>query len=44
MFGRMMVEPMVQVDPRADLQAAAAALRKVTENVEIVSHSVRKSQ
>jgi hypothetical protein len=32
----MMVEPMVQVDPRADLQAAVAALTKVTENVEIV--------
>ena len=36
MFGQMMVEPMVQVDPRADLQAAVAALTKVTENVEII--------
>ena len=36
MFGRMMVEPLVQVDPGADLQSAMAALVKVTENVEIV--------
>ena len=36
MFGRMMVEPVVQVDPGVDLQTAVAALRKVTENVEIV--------
>ena len=36
MFGRMMVEPLVQVDPEADLQTAIAALIKVAENVEIV--------
>ena len=36
MFGRMMVEPIVQVDPEADLQTAVAALVKVTETVEIV--------
>ena len=36
MFGRMMVEPLVQVDPGADLQSAMAALVKVTETVEIV--------
>jgi hypothetical protein len=32
----MMVEPLVQVDPGADLQSAMAALVKVTESVEIV--------
>ena len=36
MFGRMMVEPLVQVDGEADLQTAIAALIKVAENVEIV--------
>jgi hypothetical protein len=36
MFGRMMIEPLVQVDPGADLQSAVAALVKVTETVEIV--------
>ena len=36
MFGRMVVEPVVQVDPGVDLQTAVAALIKVTENVEIV--------
>jgi len=36
MFGRMMIEPLVQVDPRADLQSVMAALVKVTETVEIV--------
>ena len=36
MFGRMMIEPIVQVDPGADLQSAIAALVKVTETVEIV--------
>ena len=36
MFGRMMVEPVVQVDPGVDLQTAVAALTKVAENVEIV--------
>ena len=36
MFGRMMIEPIVQVDPTIDLQTAVAALVKVTEDVEIV--------
>ena len=36
MFGRMMVEPVVRVDPGVDLQTAVAALIKVAENVEIV--------
>jgi hypothetical protein len=36
MFGRMMIEPLVQVDPGADLQSAMAVLVKVTETVEIV--------
>ena len=36
MFGRMMVEPIVRVEPNADLQPAVTALIKVTENVEIV--------
>ena len=36
MFGRMMVEPVVQVDPGVDLQTAVTALIKVAENVEIV--------
>jgi hypothetical protein len=36
MFGRMMVEPVVQVEPCVDLHTAVAALLKVTENVEIV--------
>ena len=36
MFGRMMIEPLVQVDPGADLQSAMDALVKVTETVEIV--------
>ena len=36
MFGRMMVAPVVQVDPGVELQTAVAALIKVTENVEIV--------
>jgi hypothetical protein len=36
MFGPMMVEPLVQVDPGADLQSAMTALVKVTETVEIV--------
>ena len=35
MFGRMMVEPVVQVEPGVDLQIAVAALIKVAENVEI---------
>jgi len=36
MFGQMMIEPVVHVDPEADLQSAIAALVKVTETVEIV--------
>jgi len=36
MFGRMMVEPVVQLGPGIDLQAAVDALTKVAENVEIV--------
>ena len=36
MFGRMMVEPVVQTDPGVDLQEAVAALVKLAENVEIV--------
>jgi len=36
MFGRMTIEPLVQVDPRSDLQSAMATLVKVTETVEIV--------
>ncbi len=36
MFGRMMIEPLVQVDPGVDLLTAIAELTKVAENVEIV--------
>ncbi len=36
MFGRMMVEPVVQVEPGVDLQTAIAGLIKIAENVEIV--------
>jgi hypothetical protein len=36
MFGQMMVQPVVQVDPGVDLQTAVAALIKAAENVEIV--------
>ena len=36
MFGQMMVEPVVRVDPTVDLHTAVATLIKVTENVEIV--------
>jgi hypothetical protein len=36
MFGRMMVESIVQVDPETDLQTEVAALLKVAEKVEIV--------
>jgi len=36
MFGQMMVEPVVQIAPRADVQTAVATLIKVAENVEIV--------
>jgi hypothetical protein len=35
MFGRLMIEPVVQVDPTIDLHTAVATLIKVTENVEI---------
>ena len=36
MFGQMMIEPVVQLDPGVDLQTAVAGLIKVAENVEIV--------
>ena len=36
MFGPMMVEPVVQLDPGIDLQTAIATLIKVAEIVEIV--------
>ena len=36
MLGRMMVSPVVQVDPGFDLPGAVAALIKVAENVKIV--------
>ncbi len=36
MFGRMMVEPVVQVDLGVDLLTAISTLIRVTENVEIV--------
>ena len=36
MFGRLMIELLVQVDPTIDLQTAVATLIRVTENVEIV--------
>ena len=36
MFGRMMVEPVVQLGPGVGLQTAVATLIKVAENVEIV--------
>jgi hypothetical protein len=36
MFGRMIIEPLVQVEPGANLETAIAALTKITENVEIV--------
>ena len=36
MFGPMMVEPVVQVEPGVDLQTAAATLIRVAENVEVV--------
>jgi len=35
MFGRMTTEPIVQVEPNPDLQAAVIALIKMAENVEI---------
>ena len=36
MFGQMMIQPVVQIDPGVDLHAAVATLIKVAENVEIV--------
>src|SRR6516165_9885482 len=36
MFGRMMIEPLVQVEPGANVETATAALTKITENVDIV--------
>jgi hypothetical protein len=36
MSGRLMIEPLVQVDPTIDLQTAVATLIKVAESVEIV--------
>ena len=36
MFGRLMIEPVVEVDPGVELQIAVAALIKASENVEIV--------
>jgi hypothetical protein len=36
MFGQVMVEPVVHLDPGVDLQTAIATLIKVAENVEIV--------
>ena len=36
MFGRMMVEPIVQVEPGVSLRTAIAALTKITEDAEIV--------
>jgi hypothetical protein len=36
MFGQMMVEPVVRLDPGVDLETAIATLIKVAENVEIV--------
>ena len=36
MFGQMMVEPVVQLDPGVALQTAIATLLKAAENVEIV--------
>jgi hypothetical protein len=36
MFGRMVIEPVVHIDPGVDLRTAVAALTKVAENVEIV--------
>ena len=36
MFGRMMVEPIVQVEPGVNVQRAIAAVTKITEDVDIV--------
>jgi hypothetical protein len=36
MFGRMIVEPVMQIDPGVELQPAVATLIKIAENAEIV--------
>ena len=36
MFGRMMVEPILQIQPGSGLQTSVAALIKVAENPEII--------
>jgi hypothetical protein len=36
MFGQMMVEPVVQLDPGVDLETSIGTLIKVAENVEII--------
>ena len=36
MFGRMMIQPVLQIDPGVDLHTAVATLTKVAENIEIV--------
>ena len=36
MFGRMMVEPIVQVEPGVNVQRAIAAVTKITEDVDII--------
>lgn len=36
MFGPMMIEPVAQVEPNADLQIAVETLMKITEDPEIV--------
>jgi hypothetical protein len=36
MFGQMMVEPVVRLEPGVDLQTAVATLIRVAENVEVV--------
>ena len=36
MFGKMMIEPILQIQPGRDLQTAVAALIKVAENPEIL--------
>jgi hypothetical protein len=39
MFGRLMIEPVVQLGRGVDLQTSVAALIKVAENVEIFSRA-----
>ena len=36
MFGRLMVEPILQVAPGSDAQTSVTTLTKVAENAEIV--------